>query len=123
MRKNVWIVVILLVLAAVGIFFVFRGSYGNGGSDKSSVDSTSGSSVSINNFAFSPETIKIKQGGSLTWTNNDNAPHTVTSDSGNELSSSTLDKGMSYSHTFAQKGTFAYHCSFHSGMKGTVIVE
>lgn len=79
--------------------------------------------VSINGFKFSPSSITISVGDSVEWTNADSASHTVTSDSGSELNSGTLSKGQSYSHTFSQKGTFAYHCAFHPGMTATVIVQ
>lgn len=56
----------------------------------------------------------------------DAAPHTVTSDVGsvkNELDSPTLAKGYTYSHTFNEIGTYAYHCSIHTSMKGKIIVD
>lgn len=80
-------------------------------------------SVEIKNFAFAPSTLNVKVGDTVTWTNMDSASHTVTSDSGGELASSSLSRGGTYSHTFTQAGTFEYHCSFHSGMSGKVIVE
>ncbi len=76
--------------------------------------------VNIENFAFSPSTIKIKAGETVTWVNNDNAPHTVT---GNEFDSGTLNKNQEYKHIFSQPGTYEYICNFHTSMKGTVIVE
>ncbi len=77
----------------------------------------------IKNFAFSPVTLTINKGDTVVWTNVDAAPHTVTSDSGSELTSDTLNKGDTYTHTFNTAGTFAYHCAFHSGMKATVVVQ
>jgi len=79
--------------------------------------------VNIEDFAYAPAILTIKAGDAVTWTNKDSAPHTVTSDSGNELGSETLNKEMAYSHTFMQKGTFSYYCRFHPGMKAKVIVE
>jgi|GEM_PF-1113042 len=78
-------------------------------------------SATIANFAFNPGTITVKKGTTITWQNNDTAPHTVTSDSG-AFSSQTLQKGQSYAHTFNTTGTFAYHCTVHPMMHGTVIV-
>ena len=57
------------------------------------------------------------------WTNRDSVRHTVTSDSGNELDSELLSQSGSYSHTFAQTGTYDYHCKPHPYMTGTIIVE
>ena len=84
---------------------------------------TAGNSVTIQGFAFSPAELTVKKGTTVTWTNQDSAPHTVTSDSGSELSSATLSKGQSYSHTFNEAGTFEYHCNLHSTMKAKVMVE
>ena len=79
--------------------------------------------VNIAGFAFSPSTVTINVGDSVQWENKDSASHTVTSDSGSELDSPTLSKNGVYSHTFTKAGTFAYHCTLHPGMKGTVIVK
>ncbi len=80
-------------------------------------------SVEMSNFAFSPATLTIKVGDTVTWTNKDSVQHTVTSDSGSELGSSPIPTGQSYSHTFSSAGTFAYHCSIHTTMHGTIIVQ
>ncbi len=79
--------------------------------------------VSIQNFAFSPGELSIKAGDMVTWTNNDSAPHTVTSDLGGELKSGTISNVQTYSHKFTQPGTYAYHCGIHTSMKGTIIVQ
>ena len=78
--------------------------------------------VAIEGFAFNPAELNIKQGDAVTWTNKDSAPHTVTSDSGNELASDSLSNGQTYSHTFNQAGTFNYHCGVHLSMKARVEV-
>jgi plastocyanin/phosphatidylethanolamine-binding protein (PEBP) family uncharacterized protein len=77
--------------------------------------------VSILNFAFVPSTITISVGQSVTWVNNDSAPHTSTSDGG-LWNSGTLNQGQSFTRTFTTPGTFPYHCDFHPGMTGTVVV-
>ncbi|MBI4116532.1 cupredoxin family copper-binding protein [Candidatus Pacearchaeota archaeon] len=79
--------------------------------------------IKISGYAFSPKSLTVNAGDSVVWTNEDSVSHTVTSDSGSELSSSFLSKGQTYSHTFSQKGTFSYHCSPHPGMKGTIVVQ
>ncbi len=79
--------------------------------------------VSISGFAFHPSMVNINKGDTVVWTNMDTAPHTVTSDSGGELSSSTLSQGDTYSHTFNSTGAFAYHCSIHTSMKADVNVK
>lgn len=86
-------------------------------------NTSTGNNIEIKNFAFSPSTLTIKVGETVTWTNNDSTSHTVTSDSGNELSSGSISPSQTYSHTFNTAGTFDYHCSIHSSMKGKIIVE
>jgi len=78
--------------------------------------------ILIKGFAFSFDTIEIKAGEEVTWVNEDGAPHTVTSDSGSELNSGSMSKGVSYSHVFNTPGTYAYHCGFHPAMKAKVVV-
>ena len=79
--------------------------------------------INIQNFNYSPKEITISQGDTIIWTNLDSPAHTVTSDSGSELSSGLLSKDETYSHTFNEVGIFDYHCAPHPYMKGTVIVE
>jgi len=85
--------------------------------------SDAGVSVFIKDFSFDSAEVTVKKGTIVKWTNQDSAPHTVTSDSGSELSSATLSNGQSYSHTFAEAGTFEYHCNIHPMMKAKVVVE
>jgi plastocyanin len=73
-------------------------------------------------YSFDPTTVYANVGGSVTWTNGTDAPHTVTSNSGSELGSSNIADGQTFNHTFTATGTFAYHCTIHTYMKGTVIV-
>jgi len=77
--------------------------------------------VSIANFAYDPSPLEISVGTTVTWTNMDSAPHTVTS-SGN-FQSGRMDQGATFQHTFDTAGTFDYFCEFHSNMKGQVIVQ
>lgn len=79
--------------------------------------------VTIQNFAFSPASLTVAPGTTVTWTNKDSTAHTVTADSGTGPSSSQIAPGQSYSYTFQQSGTYAYHCSIHPQMKATVTVS
>ena len=78
--------------------------------------------IDIEGFAFNPATIKIAKGTTVIWAQKDSVQHTVTSDDG-VFDSPLLSKGETYSHTFNEAGTFEYHCTPHSSMKGKVIVE
>jgi plastocyanin len=81
----------------------------------------SGQAVTIKGFAFGPTSISVAVGTTVTWTNEDGAPHTVTFDSGG-VASDTLATGATYSRTFDAAGTFAYHCAIHPSMTGSVTV-
>jgi plastocyanin len=73
-------------------------------------------------YHFQPATINVTAGSSVTWTNNSDAPHTVSSDtSGGPLAGSVLPDAT-YTATFNKAGDFAYHCNIHSYMHGTVHV-
>ncbi|OGO32966.1 MAG: plastocyanin [Chloroflexi bacterium RBG_16_56_11] len=72
--------------------------------------------------AFRPATLTVTAGTMVTWRNNDGVTHTVTADDGS-FDSGSLSGGDNFSHTFAVKGTFTYHCGFHPTMTGKVIVQ
>jgi len=78
-------------------------------------------SVTITNFAFSPQLIKVPPGTEVTWTNKDADAHTVTFDA-DGTGSQAFQNGESYRHRFTTAGTFSYHCSIHPYMVGEVIV-
>ena len=116
---------IAIVIAIVSFFYINRGTdvVVPRSSTNSNIESSINDSIDISNFAFNPQTLTINKGDTVTWTNQDSATHTVTSDAGNELSSGNIENGHSYSHTFNSLGTFSYHCSIHTGMKGKIIVQ
>jgi plastocyanin len=86
-----------------------------------SVAAQESAAVSIVDFAFQPASVEIATGGTVTWTNTGQAPHTVTADDGS-FDSCTLSPGATFSQTFATAGTFTYHCNIHPQMTATVIV-
>ncbi|MBI2846707.1 MAG: cupredoxin family copper-binding protein [Chloroflexi bacterium] len=75
--------------------------------------------VTIQSFAFSPATLTIKKGTTVTWTNKDSVPHTV---KGWGTESSSMGAGQSYSYKFDSAGTYDYICGVHPYMKATVVV-
>ncbi len=77
--------------------------------------------VNIDDFAFSPASLSVKVGSTVTWTNNDEEPHTVVADDGS-FHSPGLDAKGTYSYTFRAPGNFDYICSIHPFMHGTVVV-
>jgi plastocyanin len=77
-------------------------------------------SVSIADFSFSPGTITVNAGDTVTWTNTGKESHTAT---GSSFDTGLLSRGESGSHTFGSAGSFSYVCTPHPFMKGTVVVR
>jgi plastocyanin len=74
------------------------------------------------NSAYAPNPITVAAGTTVTWTNTDSTAHTATSDNG-AFDSGTIGAGGNFSFTFQTRGTFPYHCTFHRGMVGSVVVQ
>jgi LPXTG-motif cell wall-anchored protein len=77
--------------------------------------------VTIADFSFSPGSITVHVGDTVQWVNNGPSAHTATANNGS-FDTGVLQKGQSASVTFHLPGTFAYHCSIHPFMHGTVVV-
>jgi plastocyanin len=88
------------------------------------VSISNGAGANENSPGYSPATITVVLGvnNTVTWTNMDSVPHTITADNGS-FSSGNMNPGDTFSYTFTTPGTYTYHCSYHNWMKGTVIVE
>jgi plastocyanin len=78
--------------------------------------------VKIDNFTFAPQRLTVKVGTTVTWLNEDDIPHTIVA-TGLEFRSKVLDTDDKFSFTFTTAGTFAYFCSLHPHMTGTIVVE
>lgn len=91
--------------------------YGSGGSAGPGLNE-----VFIQGMAFTPATITIKAGTTITWTNKDAYAHTVTSDS-KLFDSGDIASNGTFKFTFAAAGTYPYHCSIHKSMTATVVVN
>jgi len=83
-----------------------------------------GSAANTTSVYYSPPTITVVIGvnNTVTWVNDDNAPHTVIGADG-LFSSGNLNPGQTFTYTFTTAGSYAYYCSYHPWMKGTVIVK
>jgi len=82
--------------------------------------------VSIQDFFFDPDQLTVAPGTTVTWVNEGQAPHTVTSTDGKELDSATLQPGDTYSFTFEDDDageTYAYQCTIHPEMTASVTVS
>ncbi|HZP96919.1 MAG TPA: cupredoxin domain-containing protein [Candidatus Limnocylindria bacterium] len=82
--------------------------------------------VAIKGFAFGPASLTIAKGTKVTFTNNDTTKHTVTSGANRTKDGTfdqTLESGSETTISFDTPGTYEYFCSFHSSMKGTIVVR
>jgi plastocyanin len=79
--------------------------------------------ISIDNFTFTPQTLRVKAGTTITWTNKDDIPHGIASTDNAFKRSKALDTDDSYSFTFTTPGTYQYFCYVHPHMTGTIVVE
>jgi plastocyanin len=102
-----------------------------GNTTATSVSIVSGSS-SLTDTAYQPNPIQVSVGTTVTWTNNDSQPHTVTSGSNvqpdGKFDSSPnfnplMAPGQTFSHTFTEAGEYPYYCALHPNMVGTVSVS
>ena len=98
------------------------------------VTPATGNTVAIQNFAFTPQTLTVKAGTKVTWTNSDGATHDVASTDGPSTGAATtslftsgpLGSGQSFSFTFTKAGTYYYECTIHASMPSmhaTIIVK
>ena len=78
--------------------------------------------VKIDNFAFAPQRVTVKAGATVTWTNDDDIPHTVASSS-KVFKSKALDTSDKFSFTFTKPGIYSYLCTVHPYMTGKVVVK
>jgi len=80
--------------------------------------------VTIDNYTFSPGTLTVPPGTTVTWTNRDFDVHTVTADdTPPTFKSAGLDTDDSFSFTFNKAGTYPYHCALHPHMTGKIVVQ
>lgn len=77
--------------------------------------------VTIADFSFTPAAITIHVGDTIQWLNNGPSAHTATADNGS-FNTGVLKKGQSATVTFNRAGTYAYMCTIHPFMHGTVVV-
>ena len=109
--RNIWVAIALAaaVLAPAAIF------------PTASVQAAE-TEVNIDQFTFYPQRITVKAGTTVTWSNEDDVPHTVASSS-KVFKSKALDTADKFSFTFTTPGTYDYFCSLHPHMTGAVVVE
>jgi len=126
-RSLVVVIVAAVVTIAAGAFAVGRGAASDSGSSTATASGTSApqgpvTAVAIKDFAFAPETVTVKVGSAITWTNGDDTAHSVKSADGSFVSQD-LQQGQTFSMPFTAPGTHPYVCGIHNFMIGRVVVE
>lgn len=124
MKKYIWIVVAIIVLAIIGVYAVGLRSKNNPTSTNTETQPSQGSEsklVEITDFAFNPNNLEVRLGEIVTFKNNDSVQHTVTADNGEF--NLQANPGDSVKITFDKSGTIKYHCTLHPSMTGTVTVK
>ena len=83
--------------------------------------------VGMEGIKFDPESVTVKVGGSVKWTNNEDVPHDVTKEDGPGADFSSgkgnMNKGDTYERVLTKAGTINYVCTIHPNMKGNITVE
>lgn len=77
--------------------------------------------VTIANFAFTPQILRVKAGTTVRFVNHDDIPHSIASEM-SAFRSHALDPDQAYTFTFANAGEYAYFCGLHPHMKGKIVV-
>jgi plastocyanin len=109
-RAQFWLTAVgMVILAAMEVYLP-------------SVAETSDSKIVVKDFTFSPTPLTIKAGATVTWTNLDDEPHSVVSDTG-LFKSGGMDTNESFSFRFDKPGTYHFTCSIHPRMVGTIVVQ
>lgn len=112
MKKRIILLWAIISLLAAGCTQVIE--------SKNPLEVKDQNTVVIKGFAFSPTEIKIQPGSSVTWLNEDSAPHTIEVDG---ITSAKIASGDRFGYTFANPGEYSYICGLHPSMKGKVIVQ
>jgi plastocyanin len=128
MNNKIIIIIVLAVIAIGGWYFYTQKQYQPNpmqpGTAQPTVQETQAgveaNTVTIQNFAFNPGTLTVKQGTTVTWINQDSATHKIKSDTFN---SPDLRQGDTYKFVFTTKGSYDYSCSIHPSMTGKIVVE
>ena len=112
------------VIGLLVIVTLISGCYGAKTATQSTTQPATTNTVEIKDFAFNPATTTVAKGTTVSWTNDDGTPHTVTTTKAPvDFDSRRMNKGDQFSQTFDTPGNYEYYCSIHPSMKGKIIVE
>jgi plastocyanin len=110
-RTQVWLTAVgMLILGAMEVYV------------PSVAETADATKIVVKDFMFVPTPLTVKAGATVTWTNMDDEPHTVVSDTG-LFKSGGMDTNESFSFKFDKPGTYHFTCSIHPRMVGTIVVQ
>ena len=124
-KRIIYVLIGIIVAAALAIGGYFILNNNNNMSSNSSNTTTQSSvpgMVTIQSYAFSPSTVTVNKGDTVTWLNKDSVTHRIVANDGS-FDLGDQASGSSVKFTFTKSGTFNYYCSIHPSMKGVVIVK
>jgi len=117
-KRNMWVAGLAAPVMIV-MLLLFAGSPSVTANDQPPATTAD---VKIDNFVFTPQTLTVAAGTTVTWTNKDDIPHTAVSTEG-VFKSKVMDTDEKFSYTFTKAGTYPYFCSIHPKMTGKVVVQ
>lgn len=96
------------------------GGGGDGATPAAAAPATAGTTIDMVDLKFEPAALTVERGQTVTFVNRGKVTHNA---KGEDFFSRVVEPGGTYRHTFDRAGTFAYVCTFHPGMEGTVTVR
>ena len=108
-------------LLYIGLFFIVSAAVFLACSKQESVPDSDPNVIHITAAGFSKASFSIASGAAVTWINDDNEKHTVTTDDG-RIDSGDIPAGQSFTFTFVQPGIYNYSCKYHPALKATINV-
>ena len=131
MNNKLLIAIIVVVVLGIGGFLFLSGKYATAptsveNTPKTKTQESVSDSVTVEaaSFAFNPQTIKVKAGGTISFTNKDSTNHSFTADDGKSFDSGVIGNNQTKTVTApGEPGEYPFHCTLHPNMTGTLVVE
>jgi plastocyanin len=119
--KNTIVIAVLVVLAGFLAWMFLKPT--KTATSSPTAQSAAAADITISNFSFSPQTFTVKAGQKVSVLNSDSTEHSLVSDNGS-FDTGLLSQGQTGSFTApGTPGTYQFHCSIHTSMTGTLIVQ
>jgi plastocyanin len=117
-----WKITARLAALGLGISIVAVTTEGPSMGETATAAAADPAAVQIDNFHYSPAMLVVAPGTTVTWTNDDDSPHSVREKDG-KFKSAALDTDDKFSQTFTAPGEYEYFCSIHPYMTGKIVVK